>query len=381
MDGLTFLGSEILRLPRVRDTEDYLRYLQDLFEEFRRLINDVDGDDPLSDGIVENRAHSNDLCEKVSEAVQAYFDGHPQKAYALIDKALASIPHILGKFLREDDIAGSLRYLYRIRAEAAVDYVKHELFHIPFELRHKIKTQRFSIPGFPCLYLGGSLYVCWEELGRPAFDTIHAAQFCPTADAKLRVVNLAYRPQFLLHVLRSKPDIILDGAQLGILTSNIALWPLIAACHVKVKHRADAFKPEYIIPQILLQWVRTSGKFEGLCYSSTHIDDTFSRPFAQTNLAFPAREPCDSGHCPKLLADFELSEPLSWQLASVVRPSEWKNDSMRVEQGYKMLHSDFKYSDFRFRLLGGITCRYEDTVFYEMQFRLHCLKRSPLSTR
>ena len=42
-----------------------------------------------------------------------------------------------------------------------------EMFHIKYELRGKVQTQRCSFPGLPCLYLGCSSYVCWLELNRP----------------------------------------------------------------------------------------------------------------------------------------------------------------------------------------------------------------------
>ena len=44
-------------------------------------------------------------------------------------------------------------------------FVREELFHVPFNLRGKISTDRFSLPGFPCLYLGKSLKCADFETG------------------------------------------------------------------------------------------------------------------------------------------------------------------------------------------------------------------------
>lgn len=34
--------------------------------------------------------------------------------------------------------------------------------------------------------------------------------------------------------------------------SYLIIWPLMAACSVRVKNTTNTFKPEYIIPQLLL---------------------------------------------------------------------------------------------------------------------------------
>lgn len=35
-----------------------------------------------------------------------------------------------------------------------------EMFYIPFDLSHLVSNQRFSLSGYPCLYLGTSTYGC-----------------------------------------------------------------------------------------------------------------------------------------------------------------------------------------------------------------------------
>ena len=48
--------------------------------------------------------------------------------------------------------------LYRIR-KGSFDKTKDgEMFHIPFEKRHLVDSQRYSIPGYPILYLAGSFF-------------------------------------------------------------------------------------------------------------------------------------------------------------------------------------------------------------------------------
>ncbi len=35
---------------------------------------------------------------------------------------------------------------------------EYEMSHIPFELNHLVSNERFSISGFPSLYMGSSVY-------------------------------------------------------------------------------------------------------------------------------------------------------------------------------------------------------------------------------
>jgi hypothetical protein len=92
-------------------------------------------------------------------------------------------------------------------------------------------------------------------------------------------------------------------------------WPLIAACSIKVKDYSDTFKPEYIIPQLLLQWVRNIGDIDGIKYNSTHIDKTVLFNDGDLyNLVLPVKENKDEGYCNHLVNLFEMTETISKQL-------------------------------------------------------------------
>ena len=107
------------------------------------------------------------LVSEIKAKLDAYYDGKPYKAYHSLEDGLLSdlkdfyeVLNIRNFWPREN--------FYRIRIHKenfpiAID----NFFHIPFEKRGLVKTQRFSIPGFPSLYLGSSIYLCWEELNRP----------------------------------------------------------------------------------------------------------------------------------------------------------------------------------------------------------------------
>lgn len=160
---------------------------------------------------------------------------------------------------------------------------RKELFHIPFSKQGKVKTQRYSLPGLPCLYLGKSLYGCWEELGRPPLYSCMFSRLSNTEIIKLWDLRI---PEEIESI---------DGLCKFLLTV-----PLIIACSIKVAHPNDNYKPEYIIPQMLLEILscgdeinRIYGKrpqnIIGIKYRSVLTNDDFKFPVSKNdNIVIPA---------------------------------------------------------------------------------------------
>lgn len=73
-------------------------------------------------------------------------------------------------------------------SENVVEFSSEDMLHIPFNKRHIVKSERFSIPGLPCLYLGNSSYACWVEMGCPADHRFNVAPIL--LDNTQKVLNL-----------------------------------------------------------------------------------------------------------------------------------------------------------------------------------------------
>lgn len=58
---------------------------------------------------------------------------------------------------------------FRIRKvdEKQNNFERNEMFHIPLNKNHLIGTERYSMPGYPCLYLATQIELCWYECGQP----------------------------------------------------------------------------------------------------------------------------------------------------------------------------------------------------------------------
>lgn len=52
------------------------------------------------------------------------------------------------------------------------------------------------------------------------------------------------------------------------LEKQLVTYPLRAACSVMVTNHTSSVRPEYIIPQILMQWLLTSDQIDGVRYGA-----------------------------------------------------------------------------------------------------------------
>lgn len=187
---------------------------------------------------------------------------------------------------------------YRIRKLPSVYNVEaKELFHIPISKRGIVKTQRYSIPGYPCLYLGKSIYGCWEELHRPHMYMCAVSRFQNTK--KLNLINLSIPEKECLNL----PD-------------TQKLIPLIIACMIPVSKDSDTYKPEYIVPQLVFELLIKNRKIgntiiHGIEYTSTHVNTEFD--FSKdtfTNYAIPVVDIIgDNQYCKELCSAFQLTLP------------------------------------------------------------------------
>lgn len=235
-------------------------------------------------------------CDTINDIIALQYQGKHSDAYG----RLLDIVGLNMKVYAND----SNFSLYRMRTfKEGKRFTYKDMFHIPFEKRGKVKTQRYSIPGYPCLYVGESIYACWEELQRPS---------------SWMVSKLGWNKVLFLLDLR-----IPNESQFNNYTSDVLLQlPLIIACMVPVYDSEDDYKPEYIIPQLLTEFIITNynrdykynNVFEtihGIRYTSVHKNIDFNFPDEKfDNIVFPVVESLNStGYCPVLCEQFQITSP------------------------------------------------------------------------
>ena len=299
------LQSKLLHLPITQNGNSFKESVQDLLLLYLDEIKKLD-DGPLAITDLPHiegeyvKSVQTKFIQGLLDTIDVYHDGQPAKAFERLSETLINDLKNFREVLkiREYQVDESFFRMRIIKGNFPLPPI--EMFHIPFEKRGYIKTQRYSIPGFPCLYLGRTIYGCWEEMSRPDTNEFQVA----------RLKNL--QPINFLDLTHPHDW---ENLYAKDLYHYFMTWPLIACCSVKVKDYSLAFKSEYIIPQLLLQWIREQQQLDGIKFDSTHIDFHKSNSKGDfSNLVLPVKENKPAGHCSKLAAMFEITEPISWQM-------------------------------------------------------------------
>ncbi len=272
------------------------------------------------------------IIENLKITLSTYLDGHPAKAYKLFKEMIENAdPNLSTELIyARTTTINSDSIFYRVQKEYrplktfkgiknGFSQVKNniDLFHVPFQNRKNIGTTRYSIPGFPCLYLAGSIHTSWSECSLKDRDLFHAISF--KNHRPLYLVDLVPLNFIIQENGGEIPDILYNKSDKNkIIIDYTYLFPLIFACHSKYKYNSKftgeiQFKSEYIIPQLLLQWYRDQKLIvDGIRYLSSTSEDTFpTQSFCKYNYVIPVTKCVDSGWCNDLLINFSSTDVYS----------------------------------------------------------------------
>lgn len=264
-------------LPIRWDGDDFVQTLKILYKDYLQVIAQELKDPEEQELINKDIASINTICKKIVGSAKQYLNGFPAQAFNTFSSAMQ-------KLIREPlavypksvyDQFQALEYsnndpLMLYRAARVVDnkpYSRRRIFHTPFNLRSKVSTSRYSIAGYPSLYLSTSLELCCQEIhANPFSDYVLASAFqldrsIERSNINISVIELAVKPQDFLDQYSANSDrkrkIPRDVLEKQTTQNTYLLWyPLIAACSFIRVNKEDPFAAEYIIPQLLMQWVR-----------------------------------------------------------------------------------------------------------------------------
>lgn len=296
-----------------------------------------------------NRSHTDEFYNQILEAKRDI-----RKAFTFISKALSAYDALDFKKAQEifdimmgtiwpklfiTSINGLFRYdprLFRIRAVTQGQKLKKplDLFHIPYNKRNLITNERYSLSGHPCLYLATYLGIAWEECGYPS--QFYYSEFKFNYDKDFNndwkfitlISSRTFANTFLIAMNPDKEDILLQW-----IIRYLTTYPLILACSVVNLNGNSVFKPEYVIPQMLLQWVqRNYGKVHGITYFSCVATDNLRR-LNGYDIVIPANNIDRRGYGKNLIEKFQVSKPIFCDNLLPVKDatiiSNFKNDLLR----------------------------------------------------
>lgn len=219
--------------PFISHEEDYRKVLKDVLRKYRNLLSQLDENERL-DNWNTCTAIVKELTSKITEIATTSYKGLPSIAYTKFKNVLYKYRHDIIFYTKKGNTS-----FYRIRVikDRRTNIKFDEMFHIPLASRRIVKTQRYSTPGFPCLYLGMSVYGCWEEMHRPIMTDCWISRLENTQEIQLLDLRFPTNKSFMEQF-----------------DKYIYMFPFIISCMIPVKNAYDIYKPEYIIPQLFIEW-------------------------------------------------------------------------------------------------------------------------------
>jgi hypothetical protein len=326
-----------------RNNNSFLDFYKELAQDFKGLFDkdwssvQVNKED-FNSLIKDAKENALLLCDSVIETLDRYLNGDIFGAYNVFSNVLETDKY---NFKNNLGIIPNNPHLYRIRESenpASDIRERKDIFHVPLSQRHNVGNTRFSISGLPCLYLGYSLYVCWEELGRPPFHKISFSRFECSDDysknyqPKLMYLNVS--PKAIEENFVTNETFNFIGKTQELLCNYLKVYPLQLACSIPCQYTNAKFQEEYIIPQLLMQWIRDNNDYHGICYRTTSVPQIQSSPFIDfiqssekyllkekllSNYVYPVRN-TNGEYCCELIKSFELTDPIAYDLSLACPP-------------------------------------------------------------
>ena len=197
---------------------------------------------------------------------------------------------------------------YRVRAahyeSSSISENADELFHLPLSKRANANNERFSIAGFPSLYLSTMLPLAWQESGYPQKYYYSEYQYEGGVEPENQLWFLSlYSPDEIYYWGRTVKYSNFN-LWLEVIARYLKCYPLVLACSFVNQSGKVPYKQEYIVPQMLMQWVRRNNSLvQGISYF-TCIDLSSQRNrWCAYNIAIPAAAPYDDKGYSNLLRE------------------------------------------------------------------------------
>lgn len=317
-----------LRLPLRTEGKNFYSFIENHLKFFNKeldtLLSNKESKTVFGEQVLETlKSERNNILE-VSQAIinslENYRSGLVGDAFNVLEKSLNKIE---GRLLQSEIRGrGILNRYCRVRTDKGG--TRSDLFHIPFSQVSKVKAYRYSVAGYPCLYLAGSksigaaLSLCWFECGMPNQFYWSEFQINPIKE-EINVVDFISSPFLNATNLSNLYTMALNNVSLDdFIVKAIFTYPIMAACSVVVADIKQNFCPEYVVPQMVLSWIRKNKKLRGVAYYSC-TDYRGARNYDAFNVAIPPVEFSQEGHCQVLKDEFLLSFPEKINISEILK--------------------------------------------------------------
>lgn len=276
----SIISDKFFDLPRRWNGDDFYLTVTDLFEKYIAAVGSANAG-PLLNKIEE-------ICNTILKSIKSYLNGCPGSAYETLSKVLNILMDNPIKIYQKSNFGWAEPFkrssdplkLFRVRnVQNNTLFNRSDVFHTPYHLRSKVASCRYSIAGYPSLYLGTSLELCCEETKIESLKDLRLAarfelvrELALNENRLIKVIEFAIKPQDFRHDCYGVAEGELNSENMRFggtfdefkdqeVRTNYLLWyPLIASCSFIRINKGDPFAAEYIIPQLFMQWIRKKSK-------------------------------------------------------------------------------------------------------------------------
>lgn len=316
-----------IKLPAKRGEFAFLPFIKEKLTDIEKIIEQTDVN--YTDATKIDPAYNNEdllffykhLSDTIIKSLEVYLKGNSHHAYDIFKSGLDEIKHFFIRYSGQSHTFNlKNNYFYRI-AEIKLKeneslkqsgHFEKRLLHPPFNMPEIIGSYRFSISGYPCLYLGSHPFVCEKELKKNlrTNQNLFISAFKLKESANFKLFDLRVKNHEIKDLSKK-----FDKTDFINCFSYLAFYPLLLSCYIECKHPKKPFKPEYIIPQFFLQWIKDQSliNFKGIIYSSTKFDlKDIEEENHLYNLVIPTYKKSDDDiYCPFITDNLNYSTPHS----------------------------------------------------------------------
>ena len=249
-------------------------FLDDIFEKYKLLISKdlLSIDNYFTNGKISKIGQVvNEVCTNIMNALNNFKKGKINTAYESISKAIEK-----GKLQKIQ--LNKNETFFRMRSGLGYKDM-NDFYHIPFNKLHLTDSYRFSMSGFPCLYIGYTEDVCKREIRKDG--SIIQLKLKDNDNTPLSLIDLTWYE-----------------ASHNVFDSFLISWPIIASCYIVPNYCKTLnkectelfykFKEQYVIPQLVSAYIRENHEInnvDGIRYYTTRHEDLKPQETDYMNIA------------------------------------------------------------------------------------------------
>lgn len=178
--------------------------------------------------------------------------------------------------------------------------------HIPVEKKEKASSCRYSIKGEPCSYMSTMAALTWYESKCPSSFYLAKYYIDNNQHKKHKLLRLDIRPHLFYRIDNGwDRKAMTEERALKFARNACCTLPLIAACSLSVQDENIKHQEEYVIPQLLMEWVKTRTDYIGIKYNTAKTED-YALMLGAYNIALPTKKIDIDGYC-KILKEIFIT--------------------------------------------------------------------------